>query len=62
MAQCVVEQVAQRGNRQHGGHLYRRGGNLARRLKPDALAIAACRVLDRQFRHLFGVALHTVVE
>ncbi|MNF99364.1 hypothetical protein D3C84_822570 [compost metagenome] len=62
MAQRVVQQVAQRRDRQHRRHLHRRMGELRRQLELDPLTITAGGILNRQFRHLLGVALHTVVE
>ena len=62
MAQGVVQQVAQRRDRQHGGHLHRGVRKPGRHLEPDTLAITAGRILYRQFRHLLGAALHAVIE
>ncbi|MNZ60561.1 hypothetical protein D3C78_786320 [compost metagenome] len=62
VAQGVVEQIAQRGNRQHRGHLHRCLGITGRQVQLDPATVATRRVLNRQTGDLFGAALHTIVE
>ncbi|MNO82877.1 hypothetical protein D3C76_741630 [compost metagenome] len=62
MAQGVVQEVTQCGNRQHRGHFHRGMGDPGRQLEPDALTITTGRILYGEFRHLLGTALHTIVK